>query len=85
MGFDLKGIANAVGAEDIAKTVSSNSGDIAKVVDKVADKLPDAVKGEVKKAATKENIEKVATKENIEKAKSAATDLLGMVSGKDKK
>ena len=33
----------------------------------------------------KENIEKVATSENIEKAKGLASDLLGMVSGKDKK
>ena len=88
MGLDLKGIINSVGSEDAAKTVSSNADTIASVANAAAEKLPvpDALKGEVKKAATKENIEKVATAENIEKAKSVAGDLLGMVSGnKDKK
>ena len=87
MGLDLKGIVNSAGAEDIAKTVSSKADDIAKAANAAAEKLPvpDALKSEVKKAATKENIEKVATTENIEKAKSVANDILGMVSGKDKK
>ena len=76
MGLDLKGLANSLNGDDIAKAASA-----------AADKLPvpDAIKGEVKKAATKENIEKVATKENIDKAKGLANDILGMVSGKDKK
>jgi hypothetical protein len=87
MGLDLKGLANSLNGDDIAKTVSSNADDIAKAASAAADKLPvpDAIKGEVKKAATKENIEKVATKENIDKAKGLANDILGMVSGKDKK
>ena len=88
MGLDLKGIINSVGSEDAAKTVTSNADDIVKAANTVADKLPvpDSVKNEVKKAATKENIEKVATAENIEKAKNVAGDLLNMVSGnKDKK
>lgn len=87
MGLDLKGIINSAGADEIAKTVTSNADDIAKAASAAADKLPvpDALKGEVKKAATKENIEKVATKDNIEKAKSVAGDILNMVSGnKDK-